>query len=87
MVCIEELLKRGKFDNREIILRKLIKQNSNLVFDFYGFDNREPIWGNNFIDQISKSSMGLNLRRGKPIKYYSSDRIAQLMGNAVCSLL
>ena len=80
-------LKRGKFDNREIILRKLIKQNSNLVFDFYGFDNREPIWGNNFIDQISKSSMGLNLSRGKPIKYYSSDRIAQLMGNGLLTFI
>ena len=80
-------LKRGKFDNREILLKKLIKQNSNLVFDFYGFDNREPIWGNNFIDQISKSSMGLNLSRGKPIKYYSSDRIAQLMGNGLLTFI
>ena len=80
-------LKRGKFDNREIILKKLIKQNTNLIFDFYGFDNKEPIWGNNFIEQISKSSMGLNLSRGKPIKYYSSDRIAQLMGNGITTLI
>ena len=27
--------------------------------------------------------MGLNLSRGKPVKYYSSDRIAQIMGNGL----
>ena len=27
--------------------------------------------------------MGLNLSQGKPIRYYSSDRLAQLMGNGL----
>ena len=31
--------------------------------------------------------MGLNLSRGKPVKYYSSDRIAQLMGNGLLTLI
>ena len=31
--------------------------------------------------------MGLNLNRGKPIKYYSSDRIVQLIGNGLLHLL
>ena len=31
--------------------------------------------------------MGLNLSRGKPIKYYSSDRIAQLMGNGLLTFI
>ena len=31
--------------------------------------------------------MGLNYSRGKPIKYYSSDRIAQLMGNGLLTLI
>ena len=31
--------------------------------------------------------MGLNLSRGKPIKYYSSDRISQLMGNGLLTLI
>ena len=30
--------------------------------------------------------MGLNLSRGKPIKYYSSDRIAQLYGKWVTNI-
>ena len=31
--------------------------------------------------------MGLNLSRGKPIKYYSSDRIAQLVGNGLLTFI
>ena len=47
----------------------------------------QPIWGNEFLDKISNCSMGLNLSRGKPIKYYSSDRIAQLMGNGLLTFI
>ena len=47
----------------------------------------EPIWGNKFINLISQSSMGLNLSRGKPVRYYSSDRIAQLMGNGLLTFV
>ena len=47
----------------------------------------QPIWGNDFIRKISNSSMGLNLSRGKPIKYYSSDRIAQLLGNGLLTFV
>ena len=31
--------------------------------------------------------MGLNLSRGEPLKYYSSDRIAQLFGNGLLTFL
>ena len=31
--------------------------------------------------------MALNLSRGKPVKYYSSDRIAQLMGNGLLTFI
>ena len=31
--------------------------------------------------------MALNLSRGKPVKYYSSDRIAQLMGNGLLTYI
>ena len=80
-------LKRGKFDDREIFLNQLIKRNNNIKFDFYGINNREPIWGDEFINTLAKSSMGLNLSRGKPVKYYSSDRIAQLMGNGLLTFI
>ena len=31
--------------------------------------------------------MGLNLSRGQPVKYYSSDRIVQLMGNGLLTFI
>ena len=45
--------------------------------------NKQPIWADNFINRLSLSKMGLNLSQGKPSKYYSSDRFAQLMGNGL----
>ena len=50
-------------------------------------NNIQPIWSNNFLVNLSNSSMGLNLSRGKPIKYYSSDRIAQLVGNGLLTFI
>ena len=80
-------LKKGKSDNREIFINKLIKKNKDIIFDIYGMNNVQPIWGNDFLRKISSSSMGLNLSRGKPIKYYSSDRIAQLLGNGLLTFI
>ena len=80
-------LKKGKFDDREYFINKLLKQNKNINFDIYGMNNVQPIWGDDFINKISRSSMGLNLSRGKPIKYYSSDRIAQLLGNGLLTFV
>jgi len=81
------VLKKGKFDDREIILKKLINKNKDIKFDFYGLDNKQPIWGDTFKSILSNSKMGLNLSRGKPVKYYSSDRLAQLMGNGLLTLI
>ena len=50
-------------------------------------NNVQPIWGDEFIEKISNSSMGLNLSRGMPTKYYSSDRIAQLLGNGLLTFV
>ena len=80
-------LKTGKADNREILLNKLFNKNKKIKFDFYGFKNKQPIWGDDFINKLSNSKMGLNLSRGKPIKYYSSDRLAQLMGNGLLTFI
>ncbi len=80
-------LKKGKYDKREKFINDLIKKNRNIDFDTYGMNHIQPIWGNEFLDKISNCSMGLNLSRGKPIKYYSSDRIAQLMGNGLLTFI
>ena len=81
------ILKSGKEDNREIFINKLINKNRDLKFDVYGMNNVQPIWADNFIKKISNSYMGLNLSRGKPIKYYSSDRIVQLVGNGLLTFI
>jgi len=80
-------LKKGKNDDREVLINKLIKYNKEISFDIYGMNNVQPIWGDSFINKVSLSSMGLNLSRGKPIKYYSSDRLAQLMGNGLLTFV
>ena len=79
-------LKSGKYDDREKMLKKLLKV-KNIKFDFYGVNNIQPVWGDNFLKTISHSKIGLNLSRGKPYKYYSSDRIAQYMGNGLLTLI
>ena len=80
-------LKVGKNDDREVFINKLIKLNKKLTFDVYGMNNVQPIWAENFINKISNSYMGLNLSRGKPIKYYSSDRLVQIMGNGLLTFV
>ena len=67
-------LKSGKDDDRENFINKLIKLNKNIKVDVYGMNNVQPIWADQFIKKISNSYMGLNLSRGRPIKYYSSDQ-------------
>ena len=80
-------LKSGKDDDRENFINKLINLNKNIKFDVYGMNNVQPIWADQFIKKISNSYMGLNLSRGKPIKYYSSDRIVQLVGNGLLTFI
>ena len=81
------VLKKGKFDEREIFIEKLKKLTPNIKYDLYGMDNNQPVWADNFINRISKSKMGLNLSQGKAVKYYSSDRFAQLIGNGLLVLV
>ena len=80
-------LKKGKFDPRELFINKLKNLNKEINFDIYGMNNIQPVWGDNFIKAISKSKMGINLSRGEPVKYYSSDRVAQLLGNGLLTFI
>jgi len=80
-------LKLGKYDERQNFLEQLIKKTPGTKFDIYGLNKIQPIWGDSFLKAISNSRMGLNLSRGEPIKYYSSDRIAQIVGNGLLTLI
>ena len=81
------VLKAGTEDTRVEFLDRLIKKIPNIKYDFYGFSNKQPIWGNDFNNQLINSKMGLNLSRGKPTKYYSSNRIASIMGNGLLTFV
>ena len=80
-------LKKGKSDSRIHFLNNLFKKIKIINYDFYGFENKEPIWGDEFYKALINSKMGLNLSRGLPTKYYSSNRIASLMGNGLLTFI
>ncbi len=81
------ILKVGKSDDRTLFINKLIEQTKNVKFDVYGLKKIQPIWADHYFKTIANSKMGLNLSRGKPIKYYSSDRITQIIGNGLVTLI
>ena len=81
------VLKGGKHDDREKFLNSLKKRLSDVTFDIFGMNGVQPIWGDNFLNTLKNYKMGLNLSRGKPIKYYSSDRIVQLIGNGLLTFI
>jgi len=80
-------LKSRTNDDREKFLYKLMNITKNVKFDFFGINNIQPIWADQYFKTISNSKMGLNLSRGSPIKYYSSDRITQITGNGLVTLI
>ena len=80
-------LKKGKTDNREFFLNKLIKFSNEIRFNFFGINDNQPIWAENFKKELSKSKMALNLSQGEPLKFYSSDRISQLIGNGILTFI
>ena len=81
-------LKKGKSDSRSFFLDGLIKYlNDDIKYDFYGYKNIQPIWGDYFYKALINSKMGLNLSRGNPTKLYSSNRIASIMGNGLLTFV
>ena len=81
------VLKTGKIDDRITFLNELQLKTPNIKFDIYGIDKVQPIWADHYFKTISNSKMGLNLSRGEAIKYYSSDRITQIIGNGLVCLI
>ena len=77
------ILKRDYIDDRVKLINKLTKKISSNIF---GYKNN-PVWGQNFFDELNKCSMSINISRGMPIKHYSSDRIASLLGNGLLTFI
>ncbi len=80
-------LKKNKIDERNAFIKNLLNKCPNINFDIYGYENKEPVWANDFYQAICNSKMALNLSRGKPIKYLTSNRIASLIGNGLLTFV
>lgn len=77
------ILKKDFVDDRVKIINKLTKK---VKYNIFGYKNN-PVWGQTFFEELNKCSMAINLSRGKPIKYYSSDRISSLLGNGLLTFI
>ena len=77
------ILKKGKTDEREKLINKLILNLPQNKFAQFGINNFEPVWGSNYYHYLSKSKMALNISRGSYQEKYSSDRISSLIGNGL----
>ena len=81
-------LKDGAFDQRSVFIKKLIDYSQDqLNFNILGLYNEQPKWNHAFNNQLKLAKTALNLSRGGPTKYSSSNRIASLMGNAIIPLI
>ena len=80
-------LKKGKNDEREKIISNLIKKYPDINYNILGISNELPKWNYEFLDELNKCKMALNLSRGNPIKYTSSNRIASLIGNGIYTFI
>lgn len=76
-------LKKRKFDEREPFINQLINQYPNISYNILGMANENPKWNYEFYNELAKCKIALNLSRGLPIKYTSSNRIASLVGNGI----
>lgn len=80
-------LKKLKTDEREGFINELLQKKTNLKFNILGYSNEDPKWNYEFYKEIIKCKVALNLSRGKPIKYSTSNRIASLVGNGIYTFI
>ena len=56
-------------------------------YNILGVSNHEPKWNYDYYEELSKCRIALNLSRGEPLKYTSSNRIASLVGNGIYTFI
>jgi len=80
-------LKKGKFDEREEFIQKLMIKYPNINYNILGIADEDPKWNYDYYNELNKCKIALNLSRGKPIKLTSSNRIASLIGNGIYTFI
>ena len=74
---------KENLDPRVQFITKLSENLPNIKFNLFGMKNIQPVWANDFLNEISKCFMGICLQRKPLLKYGLSDRIAQYLGNGL----
>jgi hypothetical protein len=80
-------LKRRNIDEREMFLNKLLVKNKKLTFNILGYEGEQPKWNYQYFKELSKCKTALNLSRGIPSKYASSNRVASLIANGIMTFI
>jgi len=80
-------LKPRNIDEREAFINRLLKRNTKLTFNILGYANEQPKWNYQYFNELSKCKTALNLSRGKPMKYHTSNRIASLVANGIMTFI
>ena len=80
-------LRKKSNDERELFLKKILKKDKNIKFHILGINNDAPKWNYDLYKEMLICKMSLNLSRGKPLKYASSNRIASYMGNGILTFI
>lgn len=75
------VLKRGRIDERESFIKFLSTKLKKYKTFFPGYNNVQPLWGEDFYKNLMQSKICINYSRGKYKNLYSSDRISSLIGN------
>ena len=77
-------LKKNTFDSRLLFIEDLLmSSNDKINYHIFGLYGHQPKWNFEFNNELKICKTALNLSRGGPTKYCSSNRIASLMGNGV----
>ena len=81
-------LKKNSLDERSNFINNLILSSKDKIkFNILGLYDEQPKWNYEFNNELMYSKTALNLSRGGPNKYASSNRIATLMGNGVLTII
>ena len=80
-------LRNRSNDEREEFLKKILEKGKGINFHILGINNDKPKWNYDFYKEMTICKMSLNLSRGKPLKYASSNRIASYVGNGILTFI
>ena len=81
-------LKKNSFDKRFNFINDIILlAKDRIEFNILGLYGEQPKWNYEFNQELMLSKTALNLSRGGPNKYATSNRLATLMGNGLLTII